>query len=41
MAMEREVDDARSIWEASASNKRNESQLSSLSSGKKQKTSTL
>ena len=40
MAIEREVDDAQSIWDAGASDKRKESQLSSSSSGKKQRTST-
>ena len=35
MAIEREVDDARSIQNAGASDKRKESQLSSSSSGKK------
>ena len=35
MAIEREVDDARSIRNAGASDKRKESQLSSSSSGKK------
>ena len=35
MAIEREVDDARRIWDAGASDKRKESQLSSFSSGKK------
>ena len=34
MAIEREVDDAWSIWDAGASDKRKESQLSSSSSGK-------
>ena len=41
MAIEREVDDARSIQNAGASDKRKESQLSFSSSGKKQKTSAL
>ena len=40
MAIKREVDNARSIQDASASDKRKESQLSSFSSGKKQRTST-
>ena len=40
MVIEREVDDAQSIQDASASDKRKESQLSSSSSGKKQRTST-
>ena len=35
MAIEREVDDSLSIWDASASDKRKESQLSSSSSRKK------
>ena len=35
MVIEREVDEARSIWDAGASDKRKESQLSSSSSGKK------
>ena len=38
MAIKREVDDAQSIWDASASVKRKESQPSSSSSGKKQRT---
>ena len=41
MAIKREVDDARSIQDEGASGRRKESQLSSSSSGKKQKTSTL
>ena len=41
VAIEREVDEAQSIWDACASDKRKESQLSSSSSGKKQRTSTL
>ena len=40
MTIEGEVDNARSIRDAGASNKRKESQLSSFSSGKKQRTST-
>ena len=40
IAIEREVDDARSIRDASANDKREESQLFSSSSGKKQRTST-
>ena len=40
MAIKREVDDTRSIRDVSASFKRNESQLSFSSSGKKQRTST-
>ena len=40
MAIEREVDDARSIRDVGASVKRKESQPSSYSSGKKQRTST-
>ena len=40
MAIEREVDDAQSIRDASASDKRKESQLSSSSSRKKHRTST-
>ena len=40
MAIEREVDDARSIWDAEASDKRKVSQLSSSNLGKKQRTST-
>ena len=40
MAIEREVDDARSIQDASVKDKRKESQLSSSSSGKKHTTST-
>ena len=39
--IEREVDEAQSIRDACASDKRKESQLSSSSSGKKQRTSTL
>ena len=39
MAIETEVDDARSIRDAGATRKRKESQLSSSSSGKKQRTS--
>ena len=39
-SIKREVDDARSIWDAGASDKRKESQPSSSSSGKKQRTST-
>ena len=39
MAIEREVDDARSIRDTGASVKRKESQLSSSSWGKKQRTS--
>ena len=38
MAIERKVDDAQSIRDAGASNKRKESQLSSSSLGKKQRT---
>ena len=41
MAIEREVDDARSIQDAGVKDKRRESQPSSSSSGKKQRTSTL
>ena len=41
MAIERKVDDARSIRDSGASVKRGESQLSSSSSGKKQRTSSL
>ena len=40
MAIEREVDNSRSIRDAGASNKRGESQLSSSRSRKKQRTST-
>ena len=40
MEIEREVDNARNIRDAGASDKRKESQLSSSSSGKKQRTST-
>ena len=40
MAIKREVDDTRSIRDVGASVKRNESQLSFSSSGKKQRTST-
>ena len=40
MAIEREVDDPRSIQDTGASDKRKESQLSSFSSGKKERTST-
>ena len=40
MAIEREVDGARNIQDAGASENRNESQLSSSSSGNKQRTST-
>ena len=40
MTIEREVDDARSIQDVGAKDKRKESQLSSSSSGKKQRTST-
>ena len=40
MAIEREVDEARSIQDASAKDKRKESQPSSPSSGKKHRTST-
>ena len=40
MAIEKEVDDARSIWDVGASDKRKESQLSSSSLGNKQRTST-
>ena len=40
MAIEREVDDARSIWDARVKDKRKESQPSFSSSGKKQRTST-
>ena len=40
MTIEREVDDARSIRDAGASDKRKKSQLSSSSPGKKQRTST-
>ena len=39
MAIEREIDDAKSIWDTGASGKRKESQPSS-STGKKQRTST-
>ena len=38
MAIEREVDDARNIRDTGASDKRKESQLSSSSLGKKQRT---
>ena len=41
MAIKREVDEAWSIQDAGASYRRKESQLSSSSSGKKQRTSTL
>ena len=41
MAIEREVDDARSIWDTGVKDKRKESQPSSSSSGKKQRTSAL
>ena len=41
MAIEREIDDAQSIWDVGASIKRKESQPSSSSSGKKQRTSAL
>ena len=40
MAKKREADDARSIWDVGAKDKRKESQPSSSSSGKKQRTST-
>ena len=40
MAIEREMDDARSIRDAGIKDKRKESQPSSSSSGKKQKTFT-
>ena len=40
MAIEREVDDARSIQDVGVKDKRRKSQPSSSSSGKKQKTST-
>ena len=40
MVIEREMDDARNIWDAVVKDKRKESQPSSSSSGKKQKTST-
>ena len=40
MAIEREMDDGRNIWDAGVKNKRKESQPSSSSSGKKQRTST-
>ena len=40
MAIKREVDNARSIRDAGAKDKRNESQPSSSCSGKKQRTST-
>ena len=40
IAIEREVDDTQSIRDAGASDKRNDSQLFSSSSGKKQRTST-
>ena len=40
MAIEREVGDARSIWDVSVKDKRNEIQPSSSSSGMKQRTST-
>ena len=40
MAIKREVDNTRSIRDAGASDKRKKSQLSSFSSGKKQRTST-
>ena len=40
MAIEREVDDARSIWDAGVKDKRNESQPSSSRLGKMQSTST-
>ena len=41
MSIEREVDDARIIREVGASDKKKESQLSSFSSGKKQRTSNM
>ena len=41
MAIEREVDDTRSIWDAGVKDKRKENQPSSSSSRKKQRTSTL
>ena len=41
MAIEREVDDTRSIRDEGAKDKRKESQPSSSCSGKKQRTSTL
>ena len=41
MTIEREVDDARSIWDAGAKDNRKESQPFSSSSGKKQRTSAL
>ena len=40
MAIEREVEGARNIWDADVKDKRRESQPSSSSSGKKQRTST-
>ena len=40
MVIEREVDDARNIWDVGVKDKRKEIQPSSSSSGKKQKTST-
>ena len=40
MAIEKEVDDARSIWDAGVKDKRKESQPFSSSLGKKQRTST-
>ena len=39
MAIEKEIDDVKSIWDAGSSGKRKESQPSS-STGKKQRTST-
>ena len=41
MAIEREVNEAKSIQDAGASDKRKENQSSSSISGKKQRTSTL
>ena len=40
MAIKREVDDSRSIWDTGASDKMKESQVSSSSLGNKQRTST-
>lgn len=41
MTIEREVDDARNIWEAGVKDKKKEGQSSSSSAGKKQRTSAL
>ena len=41
MTIEREVDDARSIWDVGVKDKRKESQPSSSRSRKKQRTSTV